>query len=1130
MQGLEVQVAGAVAVVADGMARALRPSQRQLLALLVAAGPGGATPDRLADELWGEELPANWPNSLRVAISRLRRQSGLDVAAGGGRYTLAVDTSTVDAWRLLDLVDRVTRADRPGSDQPSADGPGSDQPIADQAVIDALAGGPDLFAGVPGSPLLTQTSTSLAAAQRLLIERLAVSDIRPDRRTLNRLAAHVTADPFDEALVAAVATIHHRVGATAAALGLLELCRQERQRAFGVGLSEGLARLGEAMRARESAVEPELPPRPRQAMPGPLDRFRSRLLVGRDSVRDHLDRLLLGPEVPVVVVRAPAGYGKTALLADLVGRLLEGPDDRDGPDRSPPEDCPYVIHLGGIRLNTIGLAPLTQAVPGFAAAVIETAEAGLDQGNRLLALADRLSSLIRVQSGGHSVLLVVDDAQWLDSQTCELLDYLVRTELDSGLLFGLLMASRNADTPSSPWLRLEESLGRRAHLVELRLGPLEVSDLETLVAEVQPELALVARHQKASRLHRASGGVPEAAHRLLDMEPRSAPVDGGSSVRDGTGRPPTPADQGEPGGGSPRVFDLVVESTGGLVREVAVAAAVMGRRFRLSDLSLLLDRPAEDLFDAVDELIERELIAETDSFDRFDFAHDLILDAFLRLTPNPRRARLHLQAAGLVGGDVHDLARHRLAAGSLCDEDLTRDTILQSAEAHLADGAYWESATAYRAAVELTGGEVPLASLVAYARALALSGDVATARSVRAQTFERAARSGRWDQAVAAAVSGLPEAESPNGEIDRFDQLEAVPTAELEPETALQQAMTLARQATLLGRHEDAARWVIEAERASRTVSERAEAALARWFAESYDTPPGVRLERLDRVVESADLQPPVWCRVLQARAIDHLQTGALASAEAEHRSFQRLASELDDQLRIWHGLVFDALLNEVQGRLIEADTQVQAAEAHGRRAGITSSGIVRVAQNCFRFELQGRLGQLAEFVDRVPVPDADTEIFNAAVVRVLIAAGRYRDANELARRVALDLAGGGGLRRAAVQALLAPTLARSAPVDLRRRTMEGLEPFRAGSLVIGAGVGLVPSVEAMWILLDRGYDDGIEPSLTQAIGFADRVGLLSYSVRHRLDLAQVTGSERLVVEAADLARSTDLESVVTFR
>ncbi|SDJ01742.1 DNA-binding transcriptional activator of the SARP family [Actinokineospora alba] len=90
---------------------ALQP-RSQVLLVLLALHPDGATRDTLVDALWGEDPPARPTNSLHTALSRLRRDlsratdgtAGEVAAADNGRYRLDPARVRVDYWRFAAAV------------------------------------------------------------------------------------------------------------------------------------------------------------------------------------------------------------------------------------------------------------------------------------------------------------------------------------------------------------------------------------------------------------------------------------------------------------------------------------------------------------------------------------------------------------------------------------------------------------------------------------------------------------------------------------------------------------------------------------------------------------------------------------------------------------------------------------------------------------------------------------------------------------------------------------------------------------------------------------------------------------------------------------------------------------------
>ncbi len=71
----------------------------------LACSAGRVTPvDRLIDDLWGENLPANPANALQVRVSKLRRQLGRFISTRPAGYILEVDPAGVDLQPHTELM------------------------------------------------------------------------------------------------------------------------------------------------------------------------------------------------------------------------------------------------------------------------------------------------------------------------------------------------------------------------------------------------------------------------------------------------------------------------------------------------------------------------------------------------------------------------------------------------------------------------------------------------------------------------------------------------------------------------------------------------------------------------------------------------------------------------------------------------------------------------------------------------------------------------------------------------------------------------------------------------------------------------------------------------------------------
>ncbi|HEX2300766.1 MAG TPA: ATP-binding protein, partial [Pseudonocardiaceae bacterium] len=170
-------------------------------------------------------------------------------------------------------------------------------------------------------------------------------------------------------------------------------------------------------------------------------------LVGRDEVRTELRDMLLALARGTggcVVLQGPAGIGKSRLLvtaavqaADLGVRVAEG--GATALDRAAP------------------LTPLLTALRAARPPVLDEAAPAVlapQQHNRYW-LVNRLGELIDDYAGAHPLLVVLDDAQWVDELTALALRVLVPRLRASPVLWLLARrppAERSTEQDAIDWL------------------------------------------------------------------------------------------------------------------------------------------------------------------------------------------------------------------------------------------------------------------------------------------------------------------------------------------------------------------------------------------------------------------------------------------------------------------------------------------------------------------------------------------------------------------------------------------------------------------------------------------------------------------------------------------------------
>jgi general secretion pathway protein A len=220
-----------------------------------------------------------------------------------------------------------------------------------------------------------------------------------------------------------------------------------------------------------------------------------RFLFLSDSHREALAHLLYGIEQGegFIAITGEVGTGKTTLCRTLLQRLEPGSE---------------IAFLFNPQLSGL---ELLQAI---------TAEFGLEtQGKSRRELMDQLDRfLLTKKQEGRRVLLLIDEAQNLDSEALEQVRLLSNLETDTQKLIQIVLIGQpELDTLlESPHLR---QLRQRIS-VRWRLSPLSASETREYVRhrlrvaaggarDIFTELAL-------REVHRRSGGIPRVVNRLCD--------------------------------------------------------------------------------------------------------------------------------------------------------------------------------------------------------------------------------------------------------------------------------------------------------------------------------------------------------------------------------------------------------------------------------------------------------------------------------------------------------------------------------------------------------------------------------------------------------------------------------------
>jgi len=456
---VEFRILGPLEVLADGQALSI-PSTRQrtLLALLIVNANRVVSPDRMLDEVWGDEAPASGTKILAFHVSRLRDAiapgrragdpaGGLETEAGG--YVLRVDPDAIDAVRFERLAREGHRLL-------------PDDPVSASSTLGEALG---LW---HGDALGDVAYADFAQAEIRRLDELRLGALEDRLEAALGLGGHVGAvgeleallasNPLRERLRGLLMLALYRSGRQAEALRVAGTGRRLLSEELGIDPSPELVRL----EAQILAQDPELD-LPRQELAAATrsarnpykglrafgeadsaDFFGREALVGRLVARleevAHAGRLL--------VVVGPSGSGKSSVVrAGLIPALRETPA-ADG---------------GGwqVAMMVPGQAPFRELAAALAAAGHPVADTEVDR-------AEQVGDLLAVvgealPSDGDRLLLVIDQLEELFVRV----DEVTRSRFLSGLVVAV----------SAPGVPLVVVATLRADFLHVPLALADVGEL-----------------------------------------------------------------------------------------------------------------------------------------------------------------------------------------------------------------------------------------------------------------------------------------------------------------------------------------------------------------------------------------------------------------------------------------------------------------------------------------------------------------------------------------------------------------------------------------------------------------------------------------------------------------------------
>jgi DNA-binding NarL/FixJ family response regulator/tetratricopeptide (TPR) repeat protein len=453
-------------------------------------------------------------------------------------------------------------------------------------------------------------------------------------------------------------------------------------------------------------------------------------LVGRAEELGSLDRVLIeldqGRAAAVELVGEP-GIGKTRLLGELAARAdARGRLVLSGSASELERDLPFSVFVDALDEYLEGLDPsslarldedvrteLAHVFPALSA-LATVRDLALQHERYRTHRAVR--ALLEHLAETRPLALVLDDLHWADSASVELLGALLRRPPAAAVLMALALRPRQMPERLSATL---ERAHRAAALTRIELGALTPAEARELLGETV-DVA------DATVLYDESGGNPfylEQLARSLDRVGGAAAVSEEISL----------AGSGVPSGVAASLSEeLALLSDGG--RLVLEGAAVAGDPFEPELAAAAAAASEESALDAIDELLQFDLVRTTDVPRRFRFRHPLVRRAVYDATAGGWRLGAHERCAeALAARGATAAARAHHVERSAREGDVGAVTVLREAgEAAVrlapASAARW-FADALRLLPQTASAEERVELLLASAGALTAAGHFADSHS-----------------------------------------------------------------------------------------------------------------------------------------------------------------------------------------------------------------------------------------------------------------------------------------------------------------------------------------------------------------------------------------------------------------
>lgn len=786
---MEFHVLGPLEVVHEGQQVVVAGHRERAVLALLLLSPNHVVPsERLADELWPGSSPEAGAQSVRAAVSRLRKA----LRAAGARdlvatrppgYLVHIDPDAVDAARFEALQ---TMA----SDQAAGGDPARAAEILRSAL--ALWRGP-AFAELPDSPLAQAEATRLEEGRLRAIEARIEADLACGRHAevVGELEAITRTYPLRERFWAQRMVSLYRSGRQADALRTYQELRRLLDEELGIEPSEDLRHLERAILRQDPSLDwrpapPIMVTASASASSGRESKegaravrvvethpqtqpLRARLarmpFVGRavelGRLNEHLNEALAG-RGGIVMLAGEPGIGKTRLAEEVGehatdqgwvvawGRCFES-------DYAPPYQ-PFAEAIQGIASSAAlkGLeaelgalaGPLTELVPRLRQVLPDAPDpVRLQPDEERFRILDAVAQFLTVVSRRAPLVVCLDDLHWADGGTAAMLRHVARVLPPHRVL----MVGTYRDTEVArrhPLAEVLTALHRESNFKRIKLRGLEADDVGELLALLSDDLPDVAVDLMTKTTNGNPFFIREVVHHLAEEGKIAAEGDGPGAFDLSISQ------LGIPDGIRDTIHRRLSRLSPAANRLLGVACAVEGE-FNFGVVAEVADVEEVGALDALDEAIAAQLVQPVGGSSVNRFSHALIRQTLYEDLSAARRVRIHRRLAealaarqprDLSGPQAGEIASQYHRSADLPGAEKGVDPALAAANHAEATGAHYEAARFLRIALDLLpGGDSRRARLLGrFGMALAWALD-----------FDEAAR------VVTAAGDAIADAEGP---------------------------------------------------------------------------------------------------------------------------------------------------------------------------------------------------------------------------------------------------------------------------------------------------------------------------------------------------------------------------------